>query len=72
MPAPKLTNDIINVDFIISNNDFYPRILYVTSGCVRTGLDSPDMKVIIRDGFLEKLIYLCQDMGRSGLKTRVI
>ena len=62
----QLTKDIINLDSIISNNEFNPRIFCTTSTRIRLGLDSSDVKVIIRYSILENLIHSCQKMGRYG------
>ena len=65
MCSSEFTKDRNNANSMISNNEFYPSILCATRGGIATGLDSSDVKMIIRDGFYDKLIDSCQHVGRS-------
>jgi superfamily II DNA helicase RecQ len=51
---------------LLEENVYFPRILVATSGCIGAGLDSPDVDLVIRDGFPSSLLDLIQEMGRCG------
>jgi hypothetical protein len=36
------------------------------SGCIGAGLDSPDVTVVVRDGFPSSLLDLIQEMDHYG------
>ena len=55
-----------NPSSLIRNNKFFPRILVATSGCIGAGLDSPDVYLVVRDGFPSSLLDLIQEMGRCA------
>ena len=50
----------------INNNKFYPRFLIATSACIGAGLDSNNVKLVVRDGFPCSLMDFIQEMGRCG------
>ena len=50
----------------IANNEFVPRILLATSGCIGAGLDSSEVVLVMRDGFPTSMIDFVQEMGRCG------
>jgi len=55
-----------NGDEHIINNKFYPRFLIATSACIGAGLDSNNVKLVVRDGFPCSLLDFIQEMGRCG------
>ena len=60
------TKECSNLQDQIKKNEFVPRILLATSGCIGAGLDCPDVVVVIRDGFPTSMVDLIQEMGRCG------
>ena len=51
---------------LVDKNEFYPRILLATAGCIGAGLDSPDVYCVSRIGFPSSIIDMVQEMGRCG------
>ena len=50
----------------MDKNEFYPRILLATAGCIGAGLDSLDVYCVSRIGFPSSIIDMVQEMGRCG------
>ena len=64
--AEKFTEEVHNLDVLIENNEFYPRVLLATSSCIGAGLDSSAVYSVLRIGFPTSLINMIQEMGRCG------
>ena len=60
------TNELTNISEQILKNEYVPRILLATSGCIGAGLDSKYVVLVLRDGFPTSMIDLIQEMGRCG------
>ena len=48
------------------SNPLDPRILVATSGAANAGIDSPDVYLVLRDGFPPSIADLLQELGRAG------
>jgi hypothetical protein len=59
-----------------SNNEngclFNPKFLFGTSGCIGAGLDSDEVRLVLRLGMPTSLINLIQEMGRCGCQKEII
>jgi hypothetical protein len=60
------TNEVTNTSEKMLNNEYVPRILLATSGCIGAGLDSKYVVLVLRDGFPTSMVDLIQEMGRCG------
>ena len=64
--AEQFTKSILDPQSLVDKNEFYPRILLATAGCIGAGLDSPDVYCVSRIGFPLSIIDMVQEMGRCG------
>ena len=64
--ACAFTKKVKDLMTLISANDFYPRVLIATSGCIGAGLDSDEVHVVLRMGFPCSISDFIQEMGRCG------
>ena len=64
--AEQFTRKIIDPQSLVDKNEFYPRILFATAGCIGAGMDSPDVYSVSRIGFLSSIIGMVQEMVRCG------
>jgi hypothetical protein len=64
--GPDLTETIQNEDGSESQLHFNPRVLVATAGAANAGLDSPDVRIIARDGFPPTIQDMTQELGRAA------
>ena len=62
----KFTNTTTELNKVVGDNQFYPRILFATASCIGAGLDSKDVRKVIREGFPPSILDFIQEMGRCG------
>ena len=66
------TKECSNLKEKIKNNEFVPRIILATSGCIGAGLDCSDVVVVMRDGFPTSMVDLIQEMGHCSRSRKEI
>lgn len=64
--AQQFTRHIEDPQTILDRNEYYPRILLATAGCIGAGLDSSDVFSVIRVGFPSGILDMVQELGRCG------
>ena len=64
--AEQFTRVVDHPQQLIDTNQFYPRILLATDGCIGAGLDSADVYSVCRVGFPTSITNMVQEMGRCG------
>jgi len=64
--AQQFTRHITDPQVLLDKNEYYPRILLATAGCIGAGLDSADVYSVIRVGFPSGILDMVQEMGRCG------
>jgi superfamily II DNA helicase RecQ len=48
------------------NGVYNPRVLIATAGAAGVGIDSPEVHLVLRDGFPPSILSLVQELGRAG------
>ena len=64
--AQQFTRHIADPQVLLDRNEYYPRILLATAGCIGAGLDSADVYSVIRVGFPSGILDMVQELGRCG------
>ena len=64
--AEQFTQHIIDPQLLLDRNEYYPRILLATAGCIIAGLDSPNVYSVCRVGFPLSILDMVQEIGRCG------
>jgi hypothetical protein len=64
--GPDLNGCYIETNGMQTPITFSPRVLVATSGAANAGLDSPQVRTIIRDGFPPTIQDLVQELGRAA------
>ena len=64
--AEQFTRFVENPQHLVDTNQFLPRILLATAGCIGAGLDCSDVYSVCRLGFPISIINMVQEMGRCG------
>ena len=69
--AERFTKVIKDPESLITNNEFFPRILLATAGSIGVGLDSPDVYAVCRAGFSTSIFEMPQELGQCGRGVRM-
>ena len=63
----KFTEEVENAESIVKDGiEYYPRLLAATAGCIGAGLDSPEVRLVLREGVPPSVLDFIQEMGWCG------